>query len=154
MLGYAMFKHYLIVQAVSSSEGVMAGRMGESAVVDRFFNLAIGLFAALFVLDLLEVEMGTGLKSMFALGGAGTLVISLASKDLAEQFISGVFLHASDKFYEGDYVTLGDGTAGVVSKIGWMHTLIRCKFSRDRTSLGACLRLFGDTTRSRALSTN
>jgi small-conductance mechanosensitive channel len=123
----ALFKHFLIMQAVMNSDQgtVLSGRVGESAVVDRFLNLAIALFAGLFLLDLLSVEMGSGLKSIFALGGAGTLVFSLASKDLAQELLSGLFLTASDKFYENDVVKLGDGTAGVVFKIGWMYTLIR-----------------------------
>lgn len=125
--GVAILKHYLLIQAVSAETGPLSGRIGETTMIDRLMNLAIGILGGLFAMDLLNIEMGAGLTSVFALGGMGTLVVSLAGKDLAESLLSGIFLHASDKFYEGDFVKLGDGTSGTVFKINWMYTLIRGK---------------------------
>ena len=125
--GVANLKHYILLQAVAAPEGPLSGRIGEATTIDRLLNMAIGTLGALFAMDMLNIEMGAGLTSMFALGGMGTLVVSLAGKDLAESFLSGIFLHASDKFYEGDFVKLGDGTSGTIFQINWMYTLLRCK---------------------------
>ena len=71
------------------------------------------------------IPIGRALQSVFALGGVGTLVFSLASKDLASQIINGIALAASNKYDEGDYILLGDGTLGTVCSMGWVSTDLR-----------------------------
>jgi small-conductance mechanosensitive channel len=40
--------------------------------------------------------------------------------------VSGIFLQVSDKFHEGDLIALADkSVVGVITKIGWIHTLVR-----------------------------
>jgi small-conductance mechanosensitive channel len=57
--------------------------------------------------DALGLEMGRGINSLFAFGGIGTLVFSLASKDIASQLVSGLVISTSDRFYEGESIHLG-----------------------------------------------
>jgi len=53
------------------------------------------------------------------------VVISLASKDIASEIVSGLALQASDKVYEGEKVLFGNGLKGYVDRIGIFETLIR-----------------------------
>mmetsp|Transcript_13881 Transcript_13881/g.20245 ORF Transcript_13881/g.20245 Transcript_13881/m.20245 type:complete len:442 (+) Transcript_13881:123-1448(+) len=75
--------------------------------------------------DLLSVEMGLAMTSVFAFGSVGTLVFSLAGKDIATQAVNGLALTISDRMSEGDVVKFGDGTSGKVMKIGWLETKLR-----------------------------
>lgn len=69
--------------------------------------------------------MGIGVSSLFAFGSAGTLVLGLASQNLAQMFVNGLTLSTSDRIREGDHIRFGDGTNGKVEKIGWMQTTIK-----------------------------
>lgn len=82
--------------------------------------LAVGAFS---LLDILKIKTGLTLKSFFAVGGAGTIVLSFASKDLAIGLVSGWALQASDKVFEGDLIKF-NGITGTVDRIGVMETII------------------------------
>ena len=119
---FAAFKKYLLNKAVQTKH---QDKLGRANLLNQLLDFVILMVTIFFVIDLLDVEIGAGFTSVFAIGGVGTLIISLASKDIAEQLLSGLVLHVTDKFYEGDLVRFVDGTAGTVFKIGWMHTVIR-----------------------------
>lgn len=119
---FAAFKKYLLNKAVQTKH---QDKLGRANLLNQLLDFVILMVTTFFIIDLLDVEIGAGFTSVFAIGGVGTLIISLASKDIAEQLLSGLVLHVTDKFYEGDLVRFGDGTAGTVFKIGWMHTVIR-----------------------------
>jgi small-conductance mechanosensitive channel len=99
--------------------------LGQAAIIDRLVDGIIYVVTGLFLLDILNVEMGVGVSSIFAFGSAGTLIMGLASKDVASMFVSGLTLATTDHVREGDHVKFGDGTAGQIVRIGWMHTTIR-----------------------------
>jgi small-conductance mechanosensitive channel len=69
------------------------------------------LFAVLAFLwiDILQIKRGNALSSIFALGGAGTLALTLALQDLAKRLINGLAISTSDAFDIGDKIILGDG---------------------------------------------
>lgn len=93
--------------------------------VNKLLDFAIwGTFIA-GMLDVLNVKAGMFLNSFFAVGGAGTLVLSFASKDMAMQFVSGFALQASDKVYEGEEVQFGNGIKGTVLRVGILETLVK-----------------------------
>jgi small-conductance mechanosensitive channel len=83
-------------------------------------------------LDVLAVETGRAVSSIFALGSVGTLVLSLASRDIASQLVSGLAVTASRRFFEGEEIELGDGTRGSVAKMGWMYTDMRGKLTTGK----------------------
>jgi small-conductance mechanosensitive channel len=99
--------------------------LGQAAIIDRLVDGLIWVVTGLFLLDILNVEMGVGVSSIFAFGSAGTLVMGLASKDVASMFVSGLTLTTTNHVREGDHVKFGDGTSGQILRIGWMHTTIR-----------------------------
>ena len=118
-----IFKRFLLSKAFRTSPN----ELGQAALYDRMLNLILYASTVLIMLELYSLEWGIALSSLFAFGGVSTLVISLASKDLASQLINGIALSASDNFQEGESVIFGDKTEGVVTKVGWLHTLIRGK---------------------------
>ena len=72
--------------------------------------------------NMLNVKFGSG---AFALGSAGTLVISLSIQDILKRMVNGLMLSASDSFTVGDSILLGDGTSGTVTRMRWLETEIR-----------------------------
>lgn len=116
-----IFKRYLISKAVHRP----VNDLGRAGIADHILDAALYGLTAFFLLDWLDVELGLGIKSMLTFGSAGTLVVSLASKDIAGQVINGLGLAASDKLYEGERIRLDSGIVGVVEKMGWMETTIR-----------------------------
>jgi small-conductance mechanosensitive channel len=104
---------------------VAEDEMGRIEILNRFIDGVTASLGTLFVLDWMSVKMGNALTGVFALGSAGTLAFTLASKDLVSQMLSGLFLMLSGKMYVGDNVVFGDGTKGKVMKLGWMETTFR-----------------------------
>jgi len=100
-------------------------KMGRVEILDRFLSGFSVAMVGLLLFDWLSVKMGMALKGLFAFGSVGTLAFTFASQDLVSQFVSGLFLSASNKVYAGDDVAFGDGTKGKVMKLGWMETVMR-----------------------------
>ena len=100
-------------------------KLGKVGVYDRILDILILFCLTVAVLDVLKLDAGPGLSSLFAFGGVGTLVLSLASKDLAAQLVSGLAVSASENFYVGDNVRLGSDTCGVIETILWLYTDLR-----------------------------
>jgi small-conductance mechanosensitive channel len=117
----SVFKRYLLGQAVSRAPD----KLGKASLVDKLVDGFLFALLILFLLDILNVEMGIGITSVFAFGSAGTLVMGLAMKDVAAMFVQGMAMTTADRMHEGDAVQFGDGTSGVIVDIGWMQTTIR-----------------------------
>ena len=83
-----------------------------------------GILAFIWI-DILNIKRGNALSSVFALGGAGTLALTLALQDLAKRVINSLAISTSDAFEVGDEIMLGDGTSGIVLSVGWLSTVIR-----------------------------
>ena len=77
------------------------------------------------ILSYFEVETGIAVKGLFSVGATGTLILGLASKDIATQLMSGLMLNLSDKMFEGDTIQLPNGKVGKVDHMGWFETMIR-----------------------------
>lgn len=116
-------KRYLLCVASKRPET----KLGKVGLYDRILDILILFCLILGILDILKVAVGPGLASLFAFGGVGTLVLTLASKDLAHQLVCGVVVSTSENFYVGDHIRLGNDTRGAIDSIGWLYTDIRGK---------------------------
>jgi Mechanosensitive ion channel len=105
-----------------SPETLQSGKLD---VLNRALTVASVGLVSLFVFDWLSIQMGMAFKGLLAFGSVGTLAFTLASQDLVSQFISGIFLTASNKVYAGDDVVFGDGTKGTIVRLGFMDTVLR-----------------------------
>lgn len=100
-------------------------KLGRISIIDRLIDGILFACTAFLLLEILDMEMGSGIKNMFAFGSVGTLIVGLASRDIASMFVNGLALSTTNRISEGDEIKFGDGTTGIVQKIGWIHTSIR-----------------------------
>ena len=100
-------------------------QVGKTQVYNTVLNVLITLLTVGHVLDLFDINVGVALASLLSIGGVGTLVLSLASKDIATELVSGLVVSASDRFVLGEEVAFSDGTAGFVHEMGLLYTDIR-----------------------------
>lgn len=113
------FKKYLLCELTKESEGRLQ-------VFNRLVDSVLFLCALFFILDILHLQIGVAMRGVVAFGSIGTLVFSLASKDIATNWLYGIILSASDRIYEGDSVRLlKSGFSGTVERLGWLETVLR-----------------------------
>jgi len=73
--------------------------MGRVEILDRILTGLVVAISSLVLLDWMSIKMGKAMTGLFAFGSAGTLALTLASRDLVTQLLSGLFLIFSDKMY-------------------------------------------------------
>jgi small-conductance mechanosensitive channel len=116
-----VFKRYMLGRVIKKKPD----QLGRASTIDRLMDGMIFMGTSFFLMDVLNVDMGIGVTSIFAFGSAGTLVIGLATQNLATMFVNGLVLTTSDRITEGDHIKTGSGLTGRVQKIGWFQTTIR-----------------------------
>lgn len=109
----------LLLHSVEDTMDVSSGK-----TIGRFFEniykAVVALFAALSVLDLLGLPVG----SLIAGAGVAGLAVSLAAQSTLSNLIAGVTLVLEKPFGIGDYVTLGE-VEGTVEDISFRSTRLR-----------------------------
>jgi small-conductance mechanosensitive channel len=93
----------------------------EMETLDKLLDylvIAIGILVSIAILDLTSV-----LYSMLTAAGVMTIVIGFAARDVAANFISGIFILLDQPFVRGDVVQIGDFT-GTVQRISLRSTEI------------------------------
>ena len=99
---------------------------GRMQIVNRLGNAALITIAGFIVLNILKLEMGVAMNSVFAFGSISTLALGIASQGIFAQVLNGLLLVSSDRIYQGDYVRFGGNKLeGTIVKLGWMETIIR-----------------------------
>ena len=83
-------------------------KKNRAAIANKLTDIIAIVAGGFFLIDVLKIKTGVTLKSFFAVGGAGTILLSIASKDLVIAMVSGLALQASDKMYEGDVIRFGN----------------------------------------------
>ena len=91
-------------------------------VLGRITRLFIWGLIILFALQ----SLGLPISGLLALGGAGTLVIGLASRDLLANFFGALTIYLDRPFHVGEIISSPEKNIdGVVEHIGWRLTRIR-----------------------------
>lgn len=70
-------------------------------LLSRFMDILIYGGTALVILDFLSVQTGFALKSLFGLSSVGTLVFSLASKELVSEFLASLAIQGTNMYSGG-----------------------------------------------------
>jgi len=97
----------------------LRGRRSWVALSDRALGAAIYAMIAAPWLSLLDIRLHT----VLALGGLGSLAVGLAVKNFAQNMMSGLMILFNRTICEGlDVELVGEKTAGIVHKIGWLNT--------------------------------
>ena len=95
---------------------------GTAHAIGNLIRLAIYITSALIILEILHIQIGP----ILALGGAGTLVVGLASKDLLSNFFGALMVFLDRPFVVGDTIRSPDrNIEGTVEYIGWRLSRIR-----------------------------
>jgi MscS family membrane protein len=95
---------------------------GSAAAMGKFMRVIVFFIGALFVFQ----AMGVKLSALIAFGGASTLVVGLAAKDLLANFFGGLSVYLDRPFIEGEWISSPDkNIEGTVEKIGWRLTKVR-----------------------------
>ena len=71
-----------------------------------------------------RLQLGLNSGALF-LSSVGGLAISLASKDILENFIAGLIIVNKGHCQVGEVVSVGNGASGQVLRIGWLMTDFR-----------------------------
>ena len=100
---------------------------GSAEIVDRLADAFLYGIGTYLLLDSVRADFGAATRGLAALGGVGTLVLSLASQGLISQIFYGLFLATNKKIRKGDVVKFGKSQelGGLIAQIGWTDTLIR-----------------------------
>jgi hypothetical protein len=106
---------------MDSSDGNLIGRV---AVADRTVTWLIWLVAGASCAEVISLEMGIALKSLFALGGLSSIVFALALKETAAEVLAGLIITATEPFLPGDDIECV-GTRGRVERFGWYQSRVR-----------------------------
>lgn len=95
-------------------------------LVNRIIDVSIYAAGFLGAIAAVRADLGTAAKGFVALGSFSTLVVSLATQNVASQLVSGVFIDFTDKLNHGDAVRFGNqGEGARVEKMGWLNTVMR-----------------------------
>lgn len=122
---FMVFKFFAITNLADKEDPGNRGFLARANIVDKFLDIFFIASCFFVLIDVLKIQSGCTLNSLFAVSGAGTVMISLASKDIIMEVLSGLTLQASDKVFEGEKVEFGNGLKGYVDHIGLFETLIR-----------------------------
>lgn len=95
---------------------------------ERLTDYVLYLITNIVLLDTLGFNYKNAINAISVFGGFGTILLSLSSRDIASQFLSGMSISFTEPFHIGDKVQLEDGKIGVVEYVGPLHTLLRGKF--------------------------
>lgn len=83
------------------------------------------VLCAFFVVTMLHV-VGMPLQSLMVFGGAISIAVGLASKNVIENFFGGLMVYINRPFKVGNWISSPDKKIeGVVEEIGWYSTKIR-----------------------------
>ena len=101
------------------------GPRGQALLYNKIADYVVNTSFAFFALEVVAERLGIALKSFFAIGGVGAVVVGLACQGPVTQLVNGLILTLSDKIRPGDEVKFGDGTAGIVVSLDWFDLLLR-----------------------------
>lgn len=103
----------------------------EDTTLDSASSYLLGkvVRAAIFVIALIMVlqTMGYSLTALLTVGGAGSIVVGLAAKDMLANFFGGLMVYLDKPFKVGDWIKAysGQNLEGTIEKIGWRTTRLR-----------------------------
>lgn len=90
--------------------------------ISRLLRISVVITTALVILQIFNIPIG----GIMALGGAGSVVLGFASKDLLANFFGGLMIFTDRPFSVGDWIYLPEkNLEGTVESIGWRSTRVR-----------------------------
>lgn len=129
VLAVTLILFWFVYRYISGIEQILLSHTNRSRenrttvrAVGRIVRILSVIAAALVLLQ----GFGVSISSLIAVGGAGTLVLGFAARDMLANCFGGLMLFWDRPFTEGDWIRSPDREIeGVVEKIGWRLTTVR-----------------------------
>jgi len=118
----SIFKLYLLKKVMVNTDIINDPRRLQ--VINRLSDYGLIFFGIFAFYEVLNVEMGYSAKSLLAAFSFGTAAIALATKDIITNFLNGIVLSASNRIYEGDFISI-NGDIKKVNNLGWLEAALR-----------------------------
>lgn len=100
---------------------------GAANSIGHLARISILITAGLLIMQVLHINVAP----IIAFGGAGTVIVGFAAKDLLANFFGALMIHLDRPFQVGDWIRSPDrNIEGTVEYIGWRLTRIRT-FARN-----------------------
>jgi len=116
----AAFKRFFVARKTRSHPDKLPSKV---LLVNRIADVAIYSAGFIAAVAAVKADLGTAAKGFVALGSFSTLLVSLATQNIASQLVSGLFLEFTNRFRKGDSVRLGgNGQGAKVENVGWLNT--------------------------------
>ena len=113
---------YLINFVYKGDQKVFRQNKTTIIAVGRLLKIILAIWIFLIIMQALHIDI-TGLV---AIGGAGTIVLGLAAKELLANFFGGMMIFMDRQFMVGDSIkSPNQDIEGAVEYIGWRLTRIR-----------------------------
>ena len=112
------------IQSANSNEKNNNLRVDQTTAqaIGHLLRISIIITATLVILRVLNIDI----TAVLALGGAGSLIIGFAAKDMLANFFGAMIIYLDKPFRVGDWISSPDKSIeGVVEYIGWRMTTIR-----------------------------
>ena len=119
---FSVLKLYLLTKVMINTD--IINNPGRLQIINRLSDYCLIFFGIFVFYEVLNYEMGYSLKSVLAVFSFATAVVSLATKDIITNFLNGILLSASDRIYEGDFISI-NGNIRKVNRMGWLETALR-----------------------------
>lgn len=95
---------------------------GTFHAVGNLIKISVIITSALVIMELLHVNIAP----ILALGGAGSIILGFASRDVLANFFGAVMIYMDRPFVVGDWIkVVNQQIEGTVESIGWRLTKIR-----------------------------
>lgn len=100
---------------------------GAASSIGHLARISILITTGLLIMQVLHINIAP----IIAFGGAGTVIVGFAAKDLLANFFGALMIHLDRPFQVGDWIRSPDrNIEGTVEYIGWRLTRIRT-FARN-----------------------
>lgn len=130
-LGLVILITWFLIRLINQGEkNLLNPPSGEHVAIDktsayalaRLMRIAIFVTSSLIVLQTLDVPI----SGVLAVGGAGSLAVGFAAKDIIANFFGGLMVFMDRPFVVGDWISSPEkDIEGTVEHIGWRTTRIR-----------------------------
>ena len=120
-----LYLFWAAFRLVKFKKDLLIRKTGKAGAYDKILDAVIAFTTAFSAMDILSVQTGMAMQSVFALGGAGTLIASLGSQNLASQIVNGFAIAATGKYYEGEKVIIDGKIVGTIERMGIVATDMR-----------------------------
>lgn len=129
-IGIIIIFTFFIIKVISRLEKNYFKKFDQDTTLDSASSYLLGKILRAIAITIAIITIfqscGYSLTALLTFGGAGSLVVGFAAKEMISNFFGGLMVHLDRPFKVGDLIkTESNHLEGVIEKIGWRSTRIR-----------------------------